>query len=222
MIKKTIIMAALCVILSPITAFAQENIEAIPDSFSQVLESVTDTKTVYAITEGVNIRSGPSIDSKILGQSLLNISFEVVATIDGWSMITADNGYAFIKSEYLSDQETELPEYTEDDLYILAHVICGEAQSCPDEEQRYVGSVVLNRVNHPEFPDTIEEVVFQPGQYACVTDGNYDREPTDANWDNARWLLENGSVLPEEVIWQSKGKQGRGVYLKTKWHNYCY
>ena len=91
-----------------------------------------------------------------------------------------------------------------------------------DEEQRYVGSVVLNRVTHPEFPDTIEEVVFEPGQYACVRDGNYDREPTEANWANAKWLLENGSVLPENVIWQSKGKQGKGVYLKTKWHRYCY
>lgn len=112
--------------------------------------------------------------------------------------------------------------YSANDLYVLAHVICGEAQGCPDEEQRYVGSVVLNRVKSSNFPDTIENVVFQPGQYACVRDGNYDREPTKANWENARWLLENGSLLPDYVVYQSRGRQGEGEYMRTNWHSYCY
>lgn len=112
--------------------------------------------------------------------------------------------------------------YSEEDLYILAHVICGEAQGCPDDEQLYVGSVVLNRKNHPGFPDTIKGVVFAPGQYSCTRDGNYYREPTDRNWANARHLLENGSVLPGNVVWQSGGRQGRGVFLRTRYHSYCY
>lgn len=116
----------------------------------------------------------------------------------------------------------KVPVYSENDLYVLAHVICGEAQGCPDEEQRYVGSVVLNRVKSTNFPGTIENVVFQPGQYACVEDGNYDREPTKANWENARWLLENGSLLPDYVVYQSRGRQGEGEYMRTKWHSYCY
>lgn len=112
--------------------------------------------------------------------------------------------------------------YTEEDLYILAHLLAGECQNCPDEEQLYVGSVVLNRKNHPAFPGTIKEVVFQKGQYSCTRDGNYNREPTERNWANARILLESGSVLPGHVIWQSGGRQGKGVYLKTRWHYYCY
>ena len=112
--------------------------------------------------------------------------------------------------------------YTQDDLYILAHVICGEAQSYPDEEQLYVGSVVLNRVDHPSFPDSVSGVVFQRGQYACTWDGNYYREPTPQNWANARYLLEHGSVLPGNVVWQSGGRQGSGVYIRTRYHCYCY
>lgn len=112
--------------------------------------------------------------------------------------------------------------YTEEDLYVMAHVLAGECQSCPDQEQLYVGSVVLNRKNHPSFPNTIKGVVFQKGQYSCTRDGNYYREPTQRNWANARTLLENGSVLPANVIWQSGGRQGKGVYLKTRWHYYCY
>ncbi|MBS6954250.1 MAG: cell wall hydrolase [Enterocloster asparagiformis] len=192
------------------------------EQFERLLDSVTDTYTMYSNTDGVNIRKEPNVESDILSQALLNTSFEVIIEIEGWSMITTENGFAYIKSDYLSSEESEIPQYTENDLYVLAHLICGEAQGCSDEEQRYVGSVVLNRVKHPEFPDTIEAVVYEPGQYACVSDGNYDRDPTEANWENARWLLENGSVLPDKVIWQSRGKQGKGVYIKTKWHSYCY
>ncbi len=112
--------------------------------------------------------------------------------------------------------------YTEKDLYILAHVICGEAQSYPDSEQLYVGSVVLNRMNSGRYPGSIEGVVFQSGQYSCTRDGNYNRTPTAANWANAKWLLENGSILPGNVVFQSGGRQGRGVYLRTSYHLYCY
>ena len=103
--------------------------------------------------------------------------------------------------------------WTEEDLYVLAHVICGEAQNCPDDEQRYIGSVVLNRRNSGRYPGTIKGVVFQPGQYSCTRDGNYYRTPTEANWANARWLLENGSVLPGNVVFQSGGRQGKSAFI---------
>ena len=112
--------------------------------------------------------------------------------------------------------------YTEEDLYVLAHQICGEAQNCSNEEQLYVGSVVLNRVNHAAYPNTVKGVVFQKGQYACTRDGNYYREPTAQNWAYARYLLENGSVLPANVVYLSGKRQGHGVYRRTKHHYYCY
>lgn len=119
-------------------------------------------------------------------------------------------------------KEAAKRSFTEEELYILAHVICGEAQCYSDEEQLYVGSVVLNRVSSEYYPNSIKEVVFQQNQYACTRDGNYYRMPTERNWSNARYLLENGSVLPENVVYQSGAKQGKGVYLKTAKHYYCY
>jgi len=114
------------------------------------------------------------------------------------------------------------PSYSEEDLYVLAHAICGEGQGYPDDEQLYIGSVILNRRAHGAFPDTIKGVVFQRGQYACTRDGNYYREPTEANWRNARWLLENGSVLPGDVVYQAGFRQGSGLYVQTRYHKYCY
>lgn len=125
------------------------------------------------------------------------------------------------ESEYVESIE-ETPSYSEDELYVLAHLICGEAQGYSDELQQAVGSVVLNRVNDSAYPDTIEGVVFQKGQYACTWDGNYDREPTERNWANAKYLLENGSQLPPEVVYQAQFKQGSGVYKQIQNEYFCY
>ena len=138
---------------------------------------------------------------------------------------TAEYGpHVLQEQETETEMETEqaVQSYTDEELYILAHAICGEGQCCPDEEQLYIGSVILNRKNHGAYPDTIEGVVFQKGQYACTWDGNYYREPTEVNWRNARWLLENGSILPGNVVYQAGFRQGSGLYLQTRYHKYCY
>ena len=116
----------------------------------------------------------------------------------------------------------------ESDLWLIAKVICGEAQYCDRIEMEYVASVILNRVADPRFPNTIREVVYQPGQYSCTCDGNWGKEPTQANWEEAEYILnmfnEYGyTVLPADVVWQSKSPQGNGTYIVTSWgHYYCY
>ena len=178
-----------------------------------------ETKTMYSTSES-GVYEEPDESSTRFGTSLVNTEFEVVEIADGWARITTANGFAYIKEETLSEEQVKT--YSERELYLMAHLLAGEAQFCSDAEQRYVGSVALNRTEHPAFPDTLESVIFQKGQYACVRDGNFYREPTQSNWDNARYLLENGSVLPAHVVWQSGSRQGEGVYLKTKYHYYCY
>lgn len=220
-----LLMVFATVYVMPVTAQAEENENPVTDSKvtvqEKLIESLVNSNTVkikYATGEH-NIYKNPFQDSEICGKTLINTSFEVIYEDGGWSMITTCNGVSYIETQYLCD---EIQSYSEEDLYVMAHLLAGEAQSQPDSEQRYVGSVALNRVAHPEFPNTLKGVVFQSGQYACTKDGNYYREPTERNWANAKWLLENGSVFPDNIIWQSGGRQGKGVYLKTQWHYYCY
>ena len=78
--------------------------------------------------------------------------------------------------------------YTEEELLLLSCLIMGESGGASETCQLYVGSVVLNRVNHESFPNTIEEVIFQKGQYACTWDGNFDKEPTEECVENAKYL----------------------------------
>ena len=75
-----------------------------------------------------------------------------------------------------------------------------------------VGSVVLNRVESEYYPDTIREVIYQPGQYAPTWDGSINKTPDARTVANARYLLEHGSICPENVVGQNSIVTGSGVY----------
>lgn len=69
------------------------------------------------------------------------------------------------------------PSYEETDLYWLSRAIYAEAGNQPMKGRIAVGTVILNRVEDPTFPDTIEEVIFSPGQFSPVANGTIYREP---------------------------------------------
>lgn len=116
-------------------------------------------------------------------------------------------------------------EIKEEDIECLARVINGEAGAdyCSDTLMTYVGSVVLNRVKSKDFPNTLEEVIFQEGQYACTFDKhkNYYKEPSDRAWKIAKDLLTNGSALPEDVVYQAEFKQGSRTYIVEQNMYFC-
>ena len=58
---------------------------------------------------------------------------------------------------------------------LLARVISAEARGEPYSGQVAVGAVILNRVEHPSFPNTIAGVVYQPGAFTCMVDGQIDQ-----------------------------------------------
>lgn len=83
--------------------------------------------------------------------------------------------------------------YSNSDVELLAKVISAEARGESYEGQVAVGAVILNRVKHPSFPDSISGVVYQKGAFSCVNDANWyaavadssKRAATDAlnGWD---------------------------------------
>ena len=105
------------------------------------------------------------------------------------------------------------PAYADydNDLWYLSRVIQAESGYCSQEMQEGVGSVVLNRVASDRFPNTIPEVVEQPGQYSTAA---YlaSQEPTQEAINVAVDLLENGSKFPEDVVWQANFVQGSYIY----------
>lgn len=57
------------------------------------------------------------------------------------------------------------------DVWMMARCITGEARGEPYVGQVAVGGVVLNRLRSPQFPKTVSGVIFQPGAFTAVADG---------------------------------------------------
>lgn len=121
-----------------------------------------------------------------------------------------------------------IPEPNEYEVEMMSHLIYAEAGDQNDECQLSAGAVVLNRVKNDKYPNTIEEVIFDEGQYACTWDGNFEKEPTQQARENAYWLLKNElcrapkEVIPINVIYQSSFEQGSGVYKIIGTQYFCY
>ena len=131
----------------------------------------------------------------------------------------------FFSNTTVNAEEIIIPAIPDQDYELLANLINaegGQSNYVSDDMCYYIGSVVLNRVADDRFPDTIHDVIYQKGQYACIWDGNFQKPVNDRSYEIAYQLLAYGSVLPKEVIWQAQFKQGNGVYIKEQNMYFCY
>ena len=118
------------------------------------------------------------------------------------------------------------PEYemyfSEDDVVAMAKMLWGEARGCELDNQQKAVWCVLNRVDDPRFPDTIQGVLSQPSQF-------HGYSPDFPVWDElyavaldvlTRWNAEKNGVTverelpPEYVFFTGDGIQNnfRAVY----------
>ncbi len=72
------------------------------------------------------------------------------------------------------------------DVQLLARLIHGESRGEPYEGKVAVGAVVLNRTSDPRFPKTIAGVVYQPGAFDAVYDGQINLSPDASSLKAAR------------------------------------
>ncbi|MBR1752533.1 MAG: spore cortex-lytic enzyme [Ruminococcus sp.] len=82
-----------------------------------------------------------------------------------------------------------IPAATEANISLLARIISAEARGEPYVGQVAVGAVILNRIEHPSFPDTLSGVIFQKGAFTAVTDGQFDQPVSDSAYSAARDAL---------------------------------
>lgn len=68
---------------------------------------------------------------------------------------------------------------SENDLKIMANAVYGESRGEPFEGQVAVAAVILNRVKSTSFPNTPSGVIFQPGAFTAVADGQIYLEPNE-------------------------------------------
>lgn len=78
------------------------------------------------------------------------------------------------------------------DVNLLARLISAEARGEPYSGQVAVGAVVLNRIKHPSFPNTMSGVIYQKGAFSCIDDGQFWEPVASSCYQAARDAL-NGN-----------------------------
>ena len=81
---------------------------------------------------------------------------------------------------------------SESDIQLLAKIISAEARGEPYQGQVAVGAVIMNRIAHPSFPNTLSGVIYQEGAFSCLYDGGVNAAVADSAYQAAREAI-NGS-----------------------------
>jgi N-acetylmuramoyl-L-alanine amidase len=112
-------------------------------------------------------------------------------------------------------------------LDLLARLISAEARGEPYEGQVAVGAVVLNRVEHPSFPNSVAEVIYQPEAFSCLDDGQFDEPVAESAYRAARdamngWDPSYGAIYYfNPVTATSKWIWSRPLIVNIGKHRFC-
>ncbi len=82
-----------------------------------------------------------------------------------------------------------IPAATEANINLLARIISAEARGEPYVGQVAVGAVILNRIEHPSFPDSLSGVIYQDGAFTAIVDGQFNEPVSDSAYNAARDAL---------------------------------
>lgn len=86
-------------------------------------------------------------------------------------------------------EETEPQQTSQAQNLLLAQLVESEAKGEPYAGKVAVAEVVLNRVSSGQFPDTIEGVIYQSGQFQVVSNGSINNSPSQASINAANQAL---------------------------------
>ncbi|MBO5035620.1 MAG: spore cortex-lytic enzyme [Clostridia bacterium] len=114
----------------------------------------------------------------------------------------------------ISSSSSSSSSNNSNDVYLLARIISAEARGEPYKGQVAVGAVVLNRVDHPSFPNTIAGVIYQNGAFTALVDGQYDQPIADSAYKAARDAL-NGWDPTGGCIYYYNPRTATNAWIRT-------
>lgn len=102
------------------------------------------------------------------------------------------------------------------DTELLARVIRAEAEAEPYTGQVAVGAVILNRVQDPDFPNTLAGVIYEPRAFESVSNGMVNRPPTESARKAANAALSGWDPSGGAIFFFNPGKVGAKSYVWTR------
>ena len=131
--------------------------------------------------------------------------------------LTADGiaGPATLAAMGISNSSTGSTTSYSNELALLARIISAESRGEPYVGQVAVGAVILNRVKHPSFPNTIAGVVYQKGAFTAVVDGQFDQPVASSAYKAAQDAM-NGWDPTGGAIYYYNPKTATSAWIRTR------
>lgn len=115
-----------------------------------------------------------------------------------------DEIVVYVEHDTLYDLQEEIRnEVMYGEIELLAQLVEAEAGNQDETGKRYVADVPLNRVDDDDFPDKLEDVIFQPNHFSCITDGNFEKAGWHISDESFKVALEEytGERLNDEILY---------------------
>lgn len=127
---------------------------------------------------------------------------------------------------YVPEPKAEVPRYgdlelTQEEMDLIAKLICMEGGSEPFEGQQAIAEVILNRLHQGGFGQTVRGIVYAEGQFEAVSRIHL-AKPTYSQYKAIENALYGPYVLPEDVYYFAKFKMNENVWGKIGSHYFCY
>ena len=122
---------------------------------------------------------------------------------------------------------TGMGGYSANEVALLARIISAEARGEPYAGQVAVGAVILNRVAHPSFPNTLAGVIYQPGAFSCLDDGGVNAAVADSAYRAARDAINDSDPSGGAIYYYNPAKStnqwifSRPIITVIGQHRFC-
>ena len=129
---------------------------------------------------------------------------------NNYSSLQSDYGDLLVENEKLKEELSgiKLPKYSFSEAEVKLIAVCVQCEAGENNEvaQKYITSVILNRIKSGQFPDSVEEVIYQKvngvPQFSVAYDGSMDEcELSPTVLANVYSVIVSGSKLPDYVMY---------------------
>ena len=127
--------------------------------------------------------------------------------------LTADGIVGSRTLKAMGLEESAAEDSYDNDLYLLSRIISAEARGEPYLGQLAVGAVIMNRVAHPSFPNTIAGVIYQNGAFSAVVDGQFNQPVSDSAYKAAKDALNGWDPTGGCVYYYNPAKTSNSFML---------
>lgn len=117
--------------------------------------------------------------------------------------------------ETIEKTESKVNEFTYEESQLLMHLAQAEAGDQGEDGMWLVMSVVMNRVNDPEWPDNITDVIYQKYQFGPVADGRLNKVELSTEVHTALARIEKGEIAPEIIGFEVKDSSELEKYFRA-------